>query len=150
MKTILIGLLLVSTSVFAYDYDGEWQQRQWQQQNNQTLQRAYQERQQRNFLDQQYRNQQRLQDEQQQFMRQQPQIQHYPLAPAIRLRPHGRNPALESFKSMEKHGADVEQTRALTRQIKLQNQQMQLQNQQMQEQIRQQSNIKQQGATQSN
>jgi len=32
MKTILVALLLVSSSVFAQSYGGEWQQRQLQQQ----------------------------------------------------------------------------------------------------------------------
>ena len=67
MKTILVVLLLVSSSVFAQSYSGKWQKRPWQQpyyqndQIDQHNQNSQQPRLQQNFLNQQNQNQQNLQ-----------------------------------------------------------------------------------------
>jgi len=78
MKTILVALLLVSSSVFAQSYGGEWQQRQLQQQQWQQYnqvdpyrQNMQQRRMQQNFLNQQHQNQQNLQPQQQLDMEEQ-------------------------------------------------------------------------------
>jgi len=77
MKTILVALLLVSSSVFAQSYGGEWQQRQlqqqWQQYNqvDPYRQNMQQRRMQQDFLNQQYQNQQNPQHQQQLDMEEQ-------------------------------------------------------------------------------
>ncbi len=77
MKTILVVLLLVSSSVFAQSYGGKLQQRQLQQhqylnnQMDQDHQNEQQQRLQQNFLNQQHQNQQNLQPQQQLDMEEQ-------------------------------------------------------------------------------